>query len=138
MPSALCPTLSALRPMPFAPCPRPSAPLKTIARTRERVSGQNRAGKAYPANGGNSNPLGSCTDWLNNLAYIEAYCTTGRILIADFGLGRKSVKVQGFASDLMVEFTENSLGLKSVKEVLVWSSVDYRKQPWAEIGKSFL
>jgi hypothetical protein len=82
--------------------------------------------------------LGSCTDWLNNLAYIEAYCTTARILIADFGLGRKSVKVQGLASDLMVEFTENGSRPKSVKEDLVWSSVDYRKQPWAEIGKSFL
>jgi hypothetical protein len=47
--------------------------------------------------------------------------------IADFGLEPKSVKVQGFASDLMVEFTENSSRPKSVKEVLVWNSVDYRK-----------
>ena len=58
--------------------------------------------------------------------------------IADSSLGQKSIKVQGLASNLMVEFTENGSRPKSVKVLLVWNSVDYRKRLWAEIGKSLL
>jgi hypothetical protein len=48
-------------------------------------------------------------------------------LITDFGLEPKSVKVQGLASDLMVEFTENGSKPKSVKQPLVWNATDCRK-----------
>jgi hypothetical protein len=109
--------------------------LETTARTRETASGQNRGGKAHPANEESSSLWGPCTDSSNIPAYIDACCTIAMTLITDFGLEPKSVKVQGLASDLMVEFTENGSKPKSVKQPLVWNATDCRKGLWAEIGK---
>jgi hypothetical protein len=55
--------------------------------------------------------------------------------VTDFGLGQKSVKVQGLASDFMVEFTENGSRQKSVKELVIWNAIDCRKEPRVEICK---
>ena len=81
---------------------------------------------AHPVNEESSSIRDSSTDWLDIPAYIDACCTTARILITDFGLGLKSVKVQGLASDPIVEFTENGFEPKSEKMLLVRNSVDCR------------
>jgi hypothetical protein len=59
--------------------------------------------------------------------FIEVHRNLCQRVIADFGLGLKSVNVQGVASDLMVEITENGSRLKSVKRLWIWVAIDCRK-----------